>query len=795
MANRSRPVLTAAAQVLALAVAIIVVTTLTTGWLYWLRAPVASWPGPMVHDVLPLDELADHDRVPLVVVIVAFGLAGAVLGLLARVLGIGRVPAGLGLALGVGGWLFLADAVCLFIVRQDPLPQEFRATIGLQPIYLAAALAGAGGALLGRSRTGNRPAGTASVLTWLVAVGGLVDLTSALFPHHGMVLGAVEQFEPGLVTPAAHVLVVPVGALLLISARGLARRSSRAWQLSVVLLGLSAVLHLLRGPDYAGAIVTALIAVVLLARRQDFPFSGDPGAQPSAILRLAGMLVLAVVFGLAAEFAYQLAAGPLISVNAAFSDTLRAVVGLHPVNARYLAPGFARWFPPSVLSIAVIGVIWAADVWLRPWRERIFPDAGRRERATAIVRRWGGDTLAPFALRADKDWFIRGETLIAFRVVRGIALVSGDPIGPPEELGQALDAFLSHARARGWHVAVLGASDRLLPAYRERGLHPSYHGSEAVIEVPSFSLEGRRMRTARQAVHRLQRHGYRAETVTAGDITPALRTELAATDQAWLRGRVRKGFTMELDSMFRLGGDDAVFVIGRDGDGVLAGCLHIAVCAPSKSLSLSCLPRLMATPNGFSAWLIVNAVEWAGWHGYEHLSLNFAPFAELLSGETHLTSAQRLERGALLRLKRALALQLDNLVRFDRQFCPRWRSRYVVVEHRTDLPRVALVAMAAEGYLPCAALVRGADWLPASCEPDAEPMSTDAGLVSSAAASSATRGESVPAAGQVTVSAPESERAAEAARVDSRSATPQREKGLPSARSAGSAAAAPPASG
>jgi hypothetical protein len=35
-------------------------------------------------------------------------------------------------------------------------------------------------------------------------------------------------------------------------------------------------------------------------------------------------------------------------------------------------------------------------------------------------------------------------------------------------------------------------------------------------------------------------------------------------EQAWLRGGVRKGFTMELDSLFRLGGDDAFFVAGRE---------------------------------------------------------------------------------------------------------------------------------------------------------------------------------------------------------------------------------------
>jgi lysyl-tRNA synthetase, class II len=721
MASRPRPLLAAAVRAPVLAAAIIVTTTLTTGWLYWVRAAVAHWPGPVAQQVLPLDAMAGHDRVPLIVCILAFGLAGVLLGLVARLVGLTRLTAALSLAIGVGCWLFLVDALCLFIVRQEPLGAMFWAAARLQPIYLAAALAGCCGALLGRIRSEVRPLGAAPLLAWLVAAGGLVDLVSAAVPRPGAALGIVERFGPGVVYPAVHALVVPVGALLLICSRGLARQNKRAWQLSVALLGVSVVLHLLLGRNHATAIVTALIAVVLLARRQDFPFSGDPGAPPPALLRLAAMLALAVAYGVTAVVSYEIAARVSVSLPAALSDTGRALVGMHPVRQPYLPHGFSRWFPVPVLSIEAIGLIWAADVWLRPWRQRLFSDAARRERATTIVRQWGADTLAPFALRADKDWFIHGQTLIAFRVLRGVAVVSGDPIGPPEEAGPALDDFLAQARARGWHVAVLGASDRRLQMYRARGMRPRYHGDEAVIDVAGFTLDGRRMRTVRQAVHRVERHGYTAEAVTATDISPSLRAELAAIDAAWLHGRVRKGFAMELDSLFRLRGGDAVFLIGRDPGGTVAGCLHMAVCSASRSLSLSSMPRREDAPNGFSAWLIVNAVAWAKDNGFDHVSLNFAPFAALMSSETALSSAQRLERGALLTLKRALALQLDNLVRFDKQFCPRWQARYVVVERRTDLPRVVLTAMAAEGYLPHAELVRGADWVPAGGEPGEEP--------------------------------------------------------------------------
>jgi lysyl-tRNA synthetase class 2 len=758
--RRAAAIVLRAAVVIA---AIIVVTTVATGWLYLLRAPVAHWPGPAVADALPLDELPGHAGVPVVVYLAVFAIAGVMLGLVARWMRLGRLSAGLSLAAGTGVWLLAVDWFCLFVVRQVPASEALRAAARLQPVYLAAALAGAGGAVLGRSGVGRggvprggvgrggvgrggvgRGGPTPRLLGWLVAIGGLIDLVSALVPRVWL---SLAPLAPHVFAPTAHLLLVPAGVLLLISSRGLGRGNRRAWRLAAGLLGLSVLLQLLRGPEYAAAIGTGLVATALIARREDFSNRGDPAARPSALLRLSGALLLALVYGVTALWVRHTTAGLPFQARAATLDTFRAMGGQLPADSDMLPGRFSAWFPVSVSSIVAIGVIWAAAVWVRPWRHRFFPDTGLREQAAGIVRRWGGDTLAPFALRADKELFVTGQTLIAYRVIRGIALVSGDPVGPPEEAGPAIERFLAHAEARGWRTAVMGASERLLPAYRDRGLHPLYHGDEAVVDTRRFSLDGRPMRATRQAVHRLERKGFRAEIVMAGQLPLALQAELAAVERSWLRGRPRTGFTMELDGLFQLGGNDAVFVIGRDELGQVIGFLHLAVVPASCSLSLSTMPRCRDAPNGFTAWLITEAVGWARSEGFNHVSLNFSPFAGLLAADAELPRMKRLQRRALLRLKGVLALQLDNLLRFNAQFDPAWQRRYVVLQAWTNLPLVAVAAMAAEGYLPHATLVRGRGWTPVTGRAAEVPAAAAAELPAAAAAAAAAegRGEQTPA--------------------------------------------------
>ncbi len=296
-----------AAQVTAVVLAVVLVTSAATGWLYWARAGVARWPGPRVADVLPLDELPGYDSVPLVVCAAAFAIAGVMLGLVARAARLDRLTAAWALAAGTGIWLLAVDAFSLLVVRQVPAADALRAAARLQPVYIAAALAGAGGALLGRNE--RRGAMMPRLLAWLVAAGGIIDLVSALFPHPGSALGSLARLAPGVAGPAAHVLAVPADVVLVLTSRGLIRRNRRAWRLAVTLLGLSVLLQLLRGPGYAGATLAGLTAMALLARRDDFPYRGDPAAEPSALLRLSVMLLAAVLYGVTAVWVYRTASG------------------------------------------------------------------------------------------------------------------------------------------------------------------------------------------------------------------------------------------------------------------------------------------------------------------------------------------------------------------------------------------------------------------------------------------------------------------------------------------------------
>jgi lysyl-tRNA synthetase class 2 len=666
-----------------------------TGWLYLAR-PVAQVPGPVVHDALALDELSHHGSVSVGVFIAVWAVAAVLLGLVARWAHAERLTAGLLLALGTGAWLYVLNGVSILVVRQISAHEAFHAAAAEQAVVIPAALAGLGGALLGHTNSRSEPRARI-VLAWLVAGVALLAAFDALFPEHRRSL--VTALDPAHVHGLAKALVAPLAAGLVFAARGLARGNRRAWQVAVCLLSVLLVLHVERRFD-EGAIVTGIAVVGLVARRGDFGRGADPESQPRIYLHALVAVPVVAVYGLVTLWVNRMMADEPYSLSFALRVTGRALAGLSFRGADHLNGPLADWFPVSVFLIAWGAVAFVLVEWLAPWRYRLKQEAREREQVHALVSQYGVDTIAPFALRADKSYFFSEDrtAFLAYRVSGGVAIVAGDPIGSADAHCGLVRRFLDFAHARGWRVAVLGVSEASLDLYRSLGLRALYHGDEAIVDTATFTLEGRQIRKVRQSVHRLRAAGFEARALRPSELDAAMRERLEEVARTWRGTAPERGFTMALDALFALGDDDAIFVVGFDCARRAMGFLHFAVSNAGGALSLSSMPRLHEVPNGFNEWLICESIDWARVQGYRRVSLNFAPFAALLAPVGDLTRAQQLQAAALRRLKGRF--QLDNLLHFNRKFFPEWQRRFVVYERRLDLPRVGVAALAAEAYLP-----------------------------------------------------------------------------------------------
>lgn len=452
-----------------------------------------------------------------------------------------------------------------------------------------------------------------------------------------------------------------VGVALVALAAPLARGRRRA-----LLATAAFVLASLALDDDAIAVsglAAAFLLAALLAFSPWFRASGDPATR-RLIVPAAMLLAVGLVADLARAFG-QLA---------------------HPLGATF-----------------VVGAVLLAAHALRPWRSTA-DDPESRVRASRIVTGHATDTLAPFALRADKRLFFgaEGTSFIAYRVVAGVALVSGDPVGEASTFPGLVEAFAGFAERRGWTLGVVGASVGCLPLWRDAGLRAHYTGDEAVVDPSAFSLQGRAIRKVRQSVTRLEREGYSAQVVRSGEIDGQLAGRIAEIAERWRGDRSETGYSMafagaEVDPL-----RDDLYVIARDAAGEPRGFLHFGIVPAAGKLSLSSMRRERDTPNGLNEFLICRALEHARAHGFACVSLNFAAFALLLDPPAPLDPLSRVERRVLARL--AHRFQLERLLAFNQKFAPEWTPRYAAYPNVPTLPRIALAAMLAEAYVTLPAL-------------------------------------------------------------------------------------------
>jgi len=534
-------------------------------------------------------------------------------------------------------------------------------------------------------------------LSWLTAIVGLLSFVPTV-PIIDWSFGIDDLLtRPGRAT--TYVISVVIGAALIAVARQLYLGKRRAWVLAVGLLACATVVHLLKGPDPIPILVDLALLFAFVWFRNDFVARGDPGSLLDAIVFVPLYLAGVGLFGFVSLLTQVHHMQPRLGVGGALKEIYGGMIGLDGPY-RYERRLFAEFFGDALLALGIVGLAILLYLLLRTFAQRTPEDPEARERAREIVRRWGSDTLAYFALRHDKSYFFSsdGRSLIAYAYVRGHAMVAADPIGPPQDTGRTIDEFLEFCRERGWSVAFLAVRESDEDLYRERGMHVLYLGDEAILHCDGFSLEGRRMKAVREAVNRVGRdHSF--ELLHEDQATPELVAQLNEISELWRRGEEERGFTMELGEDVEGVNPDFRIALARDRSGQPVGFLRFvpAYDDASPGYSLDLMRRRPDSANGLTEFLIANAAVALGQEGVKRLSLNFAAWGRLLDSAGDAGFWGRVER----RVARGLNpfFQIQSLRDFNQKFEPEWLPRSMVIDDLGNLPKVALLYASVEGFL------------------------------------------------------------------------------------------------
>jgi lysyl-tRNA synthetase, class II len=541
------------------------------------------------------------------------------------------------------------------------------------------------------------------VAGWLSMLAGLADVIlgtefGLLYGHMRHPLLRIAQMAPGTLSGLTRVADILIGLLLLMLSHGLRRRKRRAWQAVMLVLSISVVVHVLH--EHLGAvIVTVALIVALLIYRREFYAVGDRLTRWRALQTLLAL----VIADIAISMAYILVTRGLkadYTLAQRVQSVIWNLVGFSgPVQ--FTSETRRDVFNIVTGGLGLFTLVVAAFMFLRPAKAAERPGDKDAARIRDLLDKHGEqDSLGYFTLRDDKNiiWSATGKSCIGYRVLSGVMLASGDPIGDPEAWPGAIHAFLDEAARHAWVPAVVGCGELGAEIWcREGELTALELGDEAIVEVAEFSLQGRAMRNVRQMVTRVCRHGYVAEVRRVGDIPREEISRLVRQADSWRGSPTERGFSMALG---RVGGrgDERCVIATATEDGVLRAVLHFVPWG-ADGLSLDLMRRDRAAQAGLNDFLIVETIKKAQDLGVKRISLNFAVFRAALE------RGERIGAGPVLRAWRRVLVflsrwfQIESLYKFNAKFCPAWVPRFLVYPSTRDAPRIGLAALEAEAFL------------------------------------------------------------------------------------------------
>ena len=547
------------------------------------------------------------------------------------------------------------------------------------------------------------PGPVSRTLGWITAGVAFASLLPTL-PAISGALG-IEPWIGRSGRVASDVVSVLVGFALIAVAHQLGRGRAPAWRLAIAMLSVSALAHLVHGPDPIVVVLDLATIALLVAFRKHFRIPADPRSAFAIVRFIPAYLVLVVGFGLFSLWIERDRLTPELSLGGALDTTFSGLVGLDGPY-EFESRVFADFLQAALLGLGIIAVLGLVYLLFRPLSHRGGPSAADRAKARELVRRYGSDSLAYFTLHPRKSYFFcsDGQAMVAYAYAGGYALASADPVGAPGSIARVLDEFLAYCRDRAWRVSFLAVREENIGLYTERGLRGVYLGDEAVIDPSTFGLGGGAMKSVREAVHRVGRE-HRFQMIRETDASPELVGRLNEISRDWREGAEERGFTMELTREVEGEEPDFLLSLCLDADGLPVGFLRLVPCyGANPGYSLDLMRRLPSAPNGLTEFLIANSALALGERGFKRLSMNFAAWGRLFEEERNLRPLERAQKAVASALNPFF--QIESLRDFNQKFQPLWLPRSIVIEDAAQMPRVGLLFATIEGFVQLPVLGR-----------------------------------------------------------------------------------------
>ncbi len=516
----------------------------------------------------------------------------------------------------------------------------------------------------------------------LLFVLGIINIISVLTPALGYRVRLLREFLPLETIHVSNYMVFILGLLAIITSAFLFRGLKNAWRFAILLCVLSLIGNLTKAIDYEEASVAFFSLLVLWFTRGQYYIRHNKRLQRFGIETSLIILASVIIYGVIGfYFLDKRHFGIDFSLFQSIKHTFLNFI-LLDVDTLVPRTRFGKVFLDTIhiSGIVSIGLIFYALI--KPYFATVKQDDEDFSRAGAIIEKYGSSPVDYFKMSDDKLFYFgdQVEGLVSYRVAGSFAVVLDEPVSAgKKENAILLEEFEEFCFESGLKSAYYRVDEDSLRLFHDIGKKSLIIGQEAVIDLRTFTLEGRDKKSMRNGLKNTEKKGL-ISVVHRPPLKDGLLQKLNHVSNEWLKATNREEivFTQGMFDWEKLKQQTVITIENQDEQ--VFGFLNIIPDYAPGEATYDLIRKTEDAPGGVIDALIIAMIEYCKSEKLNYLNLGLAPLSGIEEARDLPEKTLKFAYEKLQQFRHYRGLR-----DFKEKFSPGWSNKYLIYENHYDL--------------------------------------------------------------------------------------------------------------
>ncbi|MDR1012873.1 MAG: bifunctional lysylphosphatidylglycerol flippase/synthetase MprF [Lactobacillales bacterium] len=482
-------------------------------------------------------------------------------------------------------------------------------------------------------------------------------------PYDSFIFPWLTKINPWLERFIVQSPKIILGFLLIIMGRAVAQRVKRSYLLSLFLLPITLTYILFQEQDQISAIFMAsMLFLVIFAKSELY--------REQLVLGFESMLKDGLLIS-GSIFFYL-----LFSV---YAKTLK-IHKLKHMAAFLLFPHENLWIA-GLLAVSFVSIaMFLFTSYLEGNKRKIglILTPKVEKRISYVLTHYGGNTESQLVYLGDKDIFFYtnndGEdtAFLQFNYFRDKAIVMGPPSGKFQDYPKLLARFINQCDILGYSPIFYEVTEDITLILHEFGYNMIKMGEEGHVDLPNFTISGKKQRGNRATMNRMKKEGVHLK-ILEPPFTKEDMKQMRKISDEWLGSRKERGFSMGFfasDYITRA----PVGVVKNAEDDIIAFA-NIMPTYTEQMVSVDLMRYSSLAPQSIMDFLFISLFNYYKDKGIKTFNLGMAPLSNV--GTSRKSFVQ--ERIAnLIYQFGSHFYSFQGLREYKNKYATSWRSRYMM---------------------------------------------------------------------------------------------------------------------